>query len=503
MSDANGQNLQLSDSASSTSDNKIKYQPIGEWARIEYTGYYNKGGFHPVHIGDVLDGRFEVVHKLGNGGFSTVWLCLDTTNQRWRALKIMTADHSSNGRDITIVEHLQREASPKQLEDCHIAVPLEKFWIQGSNGRHLCFVTDVYGWDVSLWSIFLDPVGENPAITINNVCLQIVEGLRFLHSKGVSHGDLRPANVLMKLRSLDGLTKEQMLELTGEPELIELETVSGEDPQPHAPKYCVRQISEEWCKTLISDSVVIGDFGESFHAQNPPLTTGIPELYAAPEILLEGVPGPASDIWSLACTIYEIKTHDILFASYWGSGMSKILEVIRSYIGPLPEPYKSVYRRKLAEYYGRDPGDASISDSGPHVVQQSAGVEGATTEPSTQNEDRPCPFEEALREERHYYREVPNSEHLPQEQKEELIIYRYPEEEVLMLADLLKEMLRYDPAKRICIEAVFRHPWFKRARNEKSPAESPKSIWTLGLSLLSLGTFSRRYLPGYMNWKSG
>ena len=38
---------------------------------------YCKGGYHPVRIGDVYNGRYQVVRKLGWGHFSTVWLCLD------------------------------------------------------------------------------------------------------------------------------------------------------------------------------------------------------------------------------------------------------------------------------------------------------------------------------------------------------------------------------------------------------------------------------------------
>lgn len=39
---------------------------------------YNPGGFHPVCLGDTFkDGRYQVHHKLGWGGYSTVWLAKD------------------------------------------------------------------------------------------------------------------------------------------------------------------------------------------------------------------------------------------------------------------------------------------------------------------------------------------------------------------------------------------------------------------------------------------
>jgi hypothetical protein len=39
---------------------------------------YRPGGYLPVHIGDLFkDGRYEVIHKLGKGAFSTVWLVRD------------------------------------------------------------------------------------------------------------------------------------------------------------------------------------------------------------------------------------------------------------------------------------------------------------------------------------------------------------------------------------------------------------------------------------------
>ena len=42
---------------------------------------YYPGGFHPVYIGDLFNGRYEVLNKIGYGVYSTVWLVRDLKNQ--------------------------------------------------------------------------------------------------------------------------------------------------------------------------------------------------------------------------------------------------------------------------------------------------------------------------------------------------------------------------------------------------------------------------------------
>jgi serine/threonine-protein kinase SRPK3 len=59
---------------------------------IEYREYYATGGFPQIIISDVSkDGRYHVVHKLGFGGFGTVWLARDNELARYVAVKILTA----------------------------------------------------------------------------------------------------------------------------------------------------------------------------------------------------------------------------------------------------------------------------------------------------------------------------------------------------------------------------------------------------------------------------
>lgn len=39
---------------------------------------YQPGGYHPVNLGDTFkNDRYKIHHKLGWGGFSTVWLAKD------------------------------------------------------------------------------------------------------------------------------------------------------------------------------------------------------------------------------------------------------------------------------------------------------------------------------------------------------------------------------------------------------------------------------------------
>jgi serine/threonine-protein kinase SRPK3 len=39
---------------------------------------YRIGGYHPVLLGDTFkDGRYKVLHKLGFGGYATVWAARD------------------------------------------------------------------------------------------------------------------------------------------------------------------------------------------------------------------------------------------------------------------------------------------------------------------------------------------------------------------------------------------------------------------------------------------
>ena len=55
----------------------FRYADSNDDSEDEGIKEYQVGGYHPVHLGEVLIGRYVIVQKLGWGQFSTVWLAKD------------------------------------------------------------------------------------------------------------------------------------------------------------------------------------------------------------------------------------------------------------------------------------------------------------------------------------------------------------------------------------------------------------------------------------------
>ena len=105
---------------------------------------YRKGGFHPVHLQDQFKkDRYRVIHKLGHGGFATVWLARDVVRHRYVALKILAARLSRDCPEVEILRRLKRGIDLKGK--AHVMSMLDHFWISGPNGKHLCVVSEVAG----------------------------------------------------------------------------------------------------------------------------------------------------------------------------------------------------------------------------------------------------------------------------------------------------------------------------------------------------------------------
>lgn len=62
---------------------------LSEESEDEGSEFYKPGGYHPTHIGEIYNGRYRVICKLGWGHYSTVWKVFDMADKKIRAMKIV------------------------------------------------------------------------------------------------------------------------------------------------------------------------------------------------------------------------------------------------------------------------------------------------------------------------------------------------------------------------------------------------------------------------------
>ena len=180
---------------------------------------YKKGGYHPVFIGEILNGRYVILQKLGWGHFSTVWLSRDIKFNTFVAIKVQKSASHYLEAAFDEVEILQKavtqannpefikdlkefykgEKSEFGVDDCHVVQLLNAFIYQGPYGRHFCMVFEILG--VNLLEIIKRYEYKGIPLPIcRRMSKQILIGLHYLHKYcGIIHTDLKPENVMVCL----------------------------------------------------------------------------------------------------------------------------------------------------------------------------------------------------------------------------------------------------------------------------------------------------------------
>ncbi|XP_054149969.1 SRSF protein kinase 1 isoform X3 [Melozone crissalis] len=160
---------------------------------------YCKGGYHLVKIGDLFNGRYHVIRKLGWGHFSTVWLAWDIQGRRFVAMKVVkSAEHYTETAldEIKLLKSV-RSSDPNDPSKERVVQLLDDFKISGVNGSHICMVFEVLGHHLLKWIIKSNYQGL-PLPCVKKIIKQVLQGLDYLHTKcRIIHTDIKPENILL------------------------------------------------------------------------------------------------------------------------------------------------------------------------------------------------------------------------------------------------------------------------------------------------------------------
>jgi tRNA A-37 threonylcarbamoyl transferase component Bud32 len=154
-------------------------------------------------------GRFELISRVGVGGFGTVWKARDPELDRIVALKIPRRGQL-RGEEVDFFFREARAAA--QLRHPHIVAVYEI----GREGDTVFIVSDfVRGDTLSEWMKTQQPSVREAA----ELCVMVADALDHAHERGVVHRDLKPSNIMIdeagQPRIMDfGLAKRESGEIT-------------------------------------------------------------------------------------------------------------------------------------------------------------------------------------------------------------------------------------------------------------------------------------------------
>lgn len=290
------------------------YEPLSRYNRSQFEALdrYSPGGFHPIDIGDRLGekGRFHIVHKLGFGSSSTVWLCLEAGTQCYKAVKVIAANESALRCHENAAIRSLVHSTEEQDVGSSLVVPEEDFWIDGPNGHHLCLVMPVLGPNLLDG---LEGAGLDTPEYLTDLCFRLSHIVGYLHKNGMIHGDIRPQKIMMVLDEIwmRKLSRKELLEKYLQRPSLEKAKLLRKNFSTNGPRYLVRRATlTSLERRFRTGHVALTDFSRA--CQSSALLSLITlhrSCYSAPEARVTDVThGFASDIWSLAACLFLIRT---------------------------------------------------------------------------------------------------------------------------------------------------------------------------------------------------
>lgn len=134
-------------------------------------------------------GNYYLLNELGRGGMGTVFLARDAQLNRHVALKVLNPKF---GKDPKFVESLLKEAKAAAALNHKNIVHIYSFGQENDQPYIVMELVDGIRLDDCI-----DANTRQSELGWLDVMVQIVEGLADAERKGVVHGDIKPANILM------------------------------------------------------------------------------------------------------------------------------------------------------------------------------------------------------------------------------------------------------------------------------------------------------------------
>ncbi len=207
--------------------------------------------------GELIDGRYQLIRQMANGGMASIYEAIDTRLDRKVAVKIM---HAHLAQDEQFVERFIREAkAAAALSHPNIVAVQDQGWNQSGTPAIFLVMEMIEGHTLR------DYLNEQGKLSVSDgvkFLLPVLSALGAAHKLGIVHRDIKPENILI---SKEGRVKIADFGLAKGPLLGSTMTAES--------------------------SVILGSVS-----------------YLSPEQVQRGIADSRSDVYSIGITAFEIFT---------------------------------------------------------------------------------------------------------------------------------------------------------------------------------------------------
>ena len=241
--------------------------PENELPQEEYCDMGCKGGYYRIKIGDIIQGgrcvRYRVVAYKGCGYFSTAWIVENIYTDNRFILKIVKSRQNYTQfaeEEVDILKSVKGLSNMLQIVG-YFSIP--DTFSKGLGLYHKCIVMKDHGENLLKLQYHFKN-GKVPFRMIKEIGHQLLKGVAALHAKNLIHSDLKPENIVFKLDEKGDIFVT----------IIDL----GNAQRPDSQYFKVSTQEYRSFENLI----------------------GLPVDYK-------------TDIWSIACILFELATNEYLF----------------------------------------------------------------------------------------------------------------------------------------------------------------------------------------------
>ena len=342
-------------------------------------------------------GKYLLIDKIGHGAFSSVWLCFNTSDKKYYAIKIQNPEDYFDGKD-----ELRILKKCLLLKDNNIIKLLDDFIISKKNikkvkekkgssyiyknkivyKKYICMVLPLMGYNI--YNLLkMNKSGLDNKL-IKNIIISIVESLiELLKSYQICHTDLKPENILINInnskyqklidkynnynildiceKQINGITnnnkkkkakakilKKLHIKILSKMDLLyennSYTNSNSNSNSEYSYKYSISDSDSEVNNIDINDikknDIKLSDFGTAIktkYLDNDIIQT---RYYRAPEVILRNKYNESIDVWSIGCILYELYTGKVLFNPEKDSETTtdqQHLHLISKYFGKIPK----------------------------------------------------------------------------------------------------------------------------------------------------------------------